>query len=125
MRITCKSKQQFRKWLRAEIRQLSDEYPDLNQCEDAANTVRQAGRIAPLLGYPMLAKRCAITTPSLAFPTARSLLAECLAAIESESDLLTAQECAPSRTILDGPVRLRGLVWYPIPFNWRCEWLAC
>jgi len=32
--------------------------------------------------------------------------------------------CAPSRTILDAPVKLRGLVRFPIPFNWRYEWLV-
>jgi len=88
------NKQQFRKWLQAEIRQLSDPEPDLNQCEDAADTVRQAGRVAALLGYPALAQRCAITTRALALPVARVVLAECVAAVDSCSDMLTVQDAA-------------------------------
>lgn len=100
--------QEFRRWLKGTIAELNrlDTAPDLpfHIFEEAAEVVRQAGRHAALLG---IASRCGdCTTDALALPEARSLLAECLAAVDAREkpDILMVAQVAKTLGVNRGQV---------------------
>lgn len=56
----------FRRWLRAEIAELADDWPDENQFREAGASIREARRIALALDRPDVAKICYIRTGAVA-----------------------------------------------------------
>jgi excisionase family DNA binding protein len=85
----------FRRWLRAEIEELDDPWPDMQQYCEATDTIRQARRIAVGLGLPEVARICQVTFPVLAPPSAQGMLTRCLVSLpEEKADVLTVAEVA-------------------------------
>jgi len=88
------SRHDYAGWLRAEILSLDEPpEPDLPTLEDAAETVREARRIAESLGWPDLVPLC--TADALALRTARRILSKALAVVDPPaSGPLTVKEAA-------------------------------
>ena len=90
----------FRGWLRAEIAELVDDFPDENQFWEAAATIREARRIALALDRPDVAKICYIRTGAVALSVAQEVLSSCLQALrkrrpaDPQSDMLTPPQVA-------------------------------
>jgi excisionase family DNA binding protein len=86
------TKQEFAKWLQAEIAQLYHPDPDPAICYGAASVIREAGRIAESLGYPDLVPRCGVW---FSLPNARRALSKALATIDPPaSGPLTVKQAA-------------------------------
>jgi excisionase family DNA binding protein len=87
------TKQEFSKWLRAEIQDLVHPEPELHTIfDDAATAVQEARRVAQSLGYPDLVPPCC---ESVSPHSAREILSRCLAVIDPPaSGPLTVKQAA-------------------------------
>lgn len=68
----------YRRWLLRSLENLDHPEPDLQQFQEAAETVREARALALKVGLPQLDAVCDVRSPMLGLGTAKRLLAECV-----------------------------------------------